>query len=169
MREENAVRAEAQVQHISLTPPPRVESTLVLQLLEITSFQPFGFKLTPPARPPYGAVLNGEVTALKSKLNKQAADSDDILTHKQREISQKVERVNGLEVRVTHIAASVASQPSPCPPKRLGESIPRRVGRQTNPPPRPPFSSENSFLSETLSAPRKTTQREKAHTQIFLS
>ena len=41
------------------------------------------------------SVLNGEVTLLKGKLNKQSSDADDILTHKQREISQKVERVNG--------------------------------------------------------------------------
>jgi hypothetical protein len=54
------------------------------------------------------SVLNGEVTLLKGKLNKQSSDADDILTHKQREISQKVERVNGLEVGfVTPLPACV--------------------------------------------------------------
>ena len=50
-------------------------------------------------------MLNGEVTLLKGKLNKQSSDADDILTHKQREISQKVERVNGLEARVKELEA----------------------------------------------------------------
>ena len=51
------------------------------------------------------SILNGEVTLLKGKLNKQSSDADDILTHKQREISQKVERVNGLEARVKELEA----------------------------------------------------------------
>jgi hypothetical protein len=51
------------------------------------------------------AVLNGEVHLLKGKLSKQSSDADDILTHKQREISQKVERVTGLEARVKELEA----------------------------------------------------------------
>ena len=39
--------------------------------------------------------FQSEKDAEDSKLTKQTLDSDDILTHKQREIAQKVERVKG--------------------------------------------------------------------------
>mmetsp|Transcript_19854 Transcript_19854/g.64594 ORF Transcript_19854/g.64594 Transcript_19854/m.64594 type:complete len:632 (+) Transcript_19854:58-1953(+) len=53
------------------------------------------------------AALQALLSELKSKLGKQTVDSEDILTHKQREISQKVERVNGLEARVKELEGTL--------------------------------------------------------------
>eukprot|EP00854_Cymbomonas_tetramitiformis_P009252 gene9252-10959_t len=54
--------------------------------------------------------LEQEVATLKGRLGKATSDSDDILTHKQREIKLKMERVAALEAKVRQLQQQLEEQ-----------------------------------------------------------